>query len=180
MRNSLLLLGEFSEADMEWLKQVGQRIDLPIGQELIHEGQSIKSLYILLDGSLTVTVKVPEIHDRQRTVARLTIGEVIGEMSFIDHRPPSATVTAEQPATLLEIPQEQIEQRTRHDPEFGQRFYKGLAYCLSNRLRLMNVSLPQAGIEVSGSLPRDIDNPEITGKMPIAKGRLEALIAALN
>jgi CRP-like cAMP-binding protein len=178
MRNSLLILGEFSDKDMDWLHQVGQRIDLPAGAILIYEGQSIKFLYILLEGYLTVTVKVPDIADKQRTVARLTTGEVIGEMSFIDHRPPSATVTAETPAVLLAIPQDHIVQRTREDAEFGQRFYKGLAYCLSNRLRLMNVSLPQAGIEVSGTLPNEIDNPDIMSKLPIARERLDALITA--
>ena len=40
----------------------------------------------------------------------------------------------------------------------------------------MNVSLPQAGIEVSGTLPQELENPAIQASLPIARARLEMLI----
>lgn len=176
MRNSLLLLGELSDPDIEWFQQTGQRIDLAIGDVLVQEGEPIKALYILLEGTLSVTVKALG-QETQRPIARLTAGEVIGEMSFIDYRPPSATVTAETHAVLLAIAQSALAQKAEADIEFGRRFYRGLAYCLSNRLRLMNVSFPQAGIEVNGTLPPDIDNPQILAHLPVAQTRLDTLIA---
>ncbi|OLP19112.1 hypothetical protein BST81_07845 [Leptolyngbya sp. 'hensonii'] len=176
MRNSLLILGELSDNDMEWLQQVSQRITVAAGDQIVQEGHPITALYILLDGVLVVTVQAPGGLHEQRVVAHLSPGEVIGEMSFVDHRPPSATVVAETDATLLALPQALLTQRAEADVEFGRRFYRGLAYCLSNRLRLMNVSLPQAGIEVSGKLPSALDNPDIEARLPIAKSRLETLI----
>ncbi|CAN1211575.1 Cyclic nucleotide-binding domain-containing protein [Tumidithrix helvetica PCC 7403] len=179
MNNSLLLLGEFSEQDILWLQQFCQRIDLKAGEVLIQEGVPIEMLYFLLEGRLTVKVLSSNNHDRHRMLANLTPGEIIGEMSFIDRRPPSATVIANSEAVLLAIPHALLAQRTEEDIDFGRRFYRGLAYCLSNRLRLMNVSLPQAGIEVSGTVPSEFANSEVAAKLPVAQARLETLIASI-
>jgi CRP-like cAMP-binding protein len=175
MQNSLLLLGGLSDTSMSWLKQVCQRLILKEGEILIQEGVRIENVFILLSGSLLVTTAAPEIPDRRRLVARLTVGEIIGEMSFIDHRPPSATVTAENDCVLHAVSQKVLQEKVEQDIEFGREFYQGLAYCLSNRLRMMNVSLPQAGIEVNGTLPPELDNPAIQASLSTARARLKML-----
>lgn len=178
MQNSLLLLGELSEDSMGWFSQMGQRIGIKDGELLIREGEPLENIFILLSGNLVVTVTSPEMPRHQRQVARLTVGEVIGEMSFVDQRPPSATVTAVGDCVVLALPRTSLEKLAEQDVEFGRQFYRGLAYCLSNRLRMMNVSLPQAGIEVSGQLPPELNNSAIHDRLPIAKSRLATLIGA--
>ena len=49
--------------------------------------------YILLEGEVIVSVNVLE---NAKEIATLGTGEVFGEMSFIDGRPPSATVETTQ------------------------------------------------------------------------------------
>ena len=176
MQNSLLLLGGLSENSMSWLRETGQRLILEQGKTLIQEGVRIENVYILLSGSLLVTTAAPELPEKRRLVARLTAGEIIGEMSLIDQRPPSATVTAEDDCSLHAVSQKTLPDKVEQDIEFGRELYQGLAYCLSNRLRMMNVSLPQAGIEVSGTLPQELENPAIQASLPIARARLEILI----
>ncbi|HEY9762186.1 MAG TPA: cyclic nucleotide-binding domain-containing protein [Trichocoleus sp.] len=179
MRNSLLLLGELTDEDVDWLCQSGEKINIPAEDVLIKEGHPIQALYLLLDGTLVVKASSPSNPQEQRIVAHLTTGEVIGEMSFIDHRLPSATVIAETDAVLLAFPQSQLLQRTETDLAFGKRFYRGLAFCLSNRLRLMNVSPTQSGNGASGSSLGDVRNLDIEAN-EAARVRLEALVASVS
>ena len=61
-------------------------------RELIEQGVPVDSVFILLDGRLAVWLR-PR-HGPEREIARLNAGEIVGEMSFVDARPPSATVRA--------------------------------------------------------------------------------------
>jgi bacteriocin-type transport-associated protein len=129
MRKALYLLGQLSDADIEWMIAHGRRERLPAGTILIREGQPVNAIYIVLDGVLEVTGssvggRVP-----------LGCGEVVGEMSFIDSRPPGATVTVKADAVLLAIPRAGLSARLQRDPEFAARFYRSLAIFLSHRLR---------------------------------------------
>ncbi|HEY9881605.1 MAG TPA: cyclic nucleotide-binding domain-containing protein [Leptolyngbyaceae cyanobacterium] len=178
MRNSLLLLGELTDEDVDWLRQAGEKITIPAEEALIQQGHPIQALYLLLDGALVVKASSPSNPQEQRTVAHLATGEVIGEMSFVDHRLPSATVIAETDAVLLAVPQAQLLERSETDLAFGKRFYRGLAFCLSNRLRSMNVNLPQAGRGSSEETPDGIRNPDVAANEAAARVRLESLIAS--
>ena len=70
-----------------------------------------------------------------REVARLRPGEIVGEMSFVDSRPPSATVQAVEPSSVLAIPRLGLAARLIQDAPFAARFYRAIAVFLSDRLR---------------------------------------------
>ena len=89
MRKVLYLLGHLSDSDLEWMITRGSKRRVPAGTVLIQEGHGIDTLYVLLDGALEVTG--PQIGDKP---LRLKSGEVVGEVSLLDSRPPTATVTA--------------------------------------------------------------------------------------
>ena len=101
------------------------------GATLIHEGKAIDSVYLVLDGQLGVTVKALG----GREVARLRCGEVVGEMSFVDSRPPSATVCAVEKSRVLAIPRDRLKTKLTQDTAFSARFYRAIAVFLSDRLR---------------------------------------------
>jgi len=86
---------------------------------------------LLLDGSLHVSIdSLPD-----QIIAELSSGEVVGEMSFVDTRPPSATVTAATAALLRAIPWGPLQSMLQQDSRFAARFYRALAILLSSRLR---------------------------------------------
>ncbi|MEQ8963679.1 MAG: cyclic nucleotide-binding domain-containing protein, partial [Coleofasciculus sp. C2-GNP5-27] len=90
MKKVFFLLGELNDDDMDWMLAVGHRKEVTAGTILIEEGKPIDTLLILLEGTLSVSVSALQ----GKTIARLTSGAVVGEMSFADTRPPSATVQA--------------------------------------------------------------------------------------
>lgn len=131
MEKVLYILGELSDSDVDWLVKVGKKTPVQAGGTLIREGQPVDTLYILLEGALVVSISAME----GRQIARLASGEVVGEMSFIDAYPPSATVQTLEDSLVLAIPRAQLAEKLKQDEGFGSRFYRALAILLSHRLR---------------------------------------------
>ncbi|AMW27018.1 MULTISPECIES: cyclic nucleotide-binding domain-containing protein [Arthrospira] len=131
MNKTLAILGELSDRDLDWIIANGQQQQLESGMVLITEGQLIEALYIVLDGTLVASVAALG----NREVATLGIGEVIGEMSFVDGRMPSATVTAKEPCLVLSVPREKLSEKLEWDALFSLRFYRAVSKFLSYRLR---------------------------------------------
>jgi CRP/FNR family cyclic AMP-dependent transcriptional regulator len=130
MRKVLFILGELTDGDVEWLIACGTRRQLASGAVLINEGVPTDALYVVLDGHFAVTAGKGATE-----VARIGAGEILGEMSFIDSAPPSATVTAVGAALVLGVSRESLAQKLKQDTAFAARFYRALAIFLSDRLR---------------------------------------------
>jgi CRP/FNR family transcriptional regulator, cyclic AMP receptor protein len=131
MKKVLFILGELSDDDIDWLVKAGIRQEVEAGTVLIYEGHPVDTLYILLDGALVVTISALE----GRQIARLSSGDVVGEMSFVDARPPSATVQTLEQSLVLAIPRKTLNEKLQQDVGFASRFYRALAILLSSRLR---------------------------------------------
>src|SRR5262245_34968175 len=122
MRKVLFILSELADEDVDWLIAHGRRLSVPAGTLLLEEGTPIEVLYVVLDGLLVVTLRAA----RDREIARLQSGEILGELSFLDSRPPSASVRAIEPSTVLSIPRARLAAKLEQDPGFAARFYRAL------------------------------------------------------
>lgn len=130
MRKALIILGTLDDSDVEWMIAVGNRERLAAGGILIQEGRSIEHLYVVVEGAFAVQSGALQ----GKEIAELRAGEMVGEMSFVDARPPSASVVALEDSLVLSIPVASLRDRLR-DPPFAARFYRALAVFLANRLR---------------------------------------------
>jgi CRP/FNR family transcriptional regulator, cyclic AMP receptor protein len=167
MRKVLYILGQLSDDDIEWLIANGRQRQLGPGAVLIHEGLPIEALYILLDGALVVSAAA----SGSAEIARLGAGEIIGEISFVDTRPPSATVTALQPSIVFAVDRAQLYGKLERDPWFAARFYRSVSVFLADRLRntvsqLGYGTAPERAseLEYQGELdPGVLDNVHLAG-----------------
>jgi CRP-like cAMP-binding protein len=89
------------------------------GATLIHQGDVGSSMIVLTDGTVTVSIADD---GRQRTVATLGRGALVGEMSLLTGAPRTATVTAESPVTALEIDRSAIQPLLAGNPDLFDRF----------------------------------------------------------
>lgn len=128
MRKVLFIFGQLTDSDIEWLARVGRRRRMNAGSVLITEGVAVETLYVVLEGEVVVSAA-------GREVARLGVGEIVGEMSFIDARPPSATVKAKTAVVVCAIPRSLLGRHLDDELGFAARFYKALATFLSDRVR---------------------------------------------
>ena len=131
MERILFILGILEDEDVDWLVSAGQRQEISSQDVLIREETAGEAIYLILSGHFVVTVE----RSPNTEIARLSGGEVVGEMSFIDHLPPSATVTAIEPSVVLAIQRQTLDQKLSQDVGFAARWYRALATLLSIRLR---------------------------------------------
>ena len=54
MRKVLYILGQLSDSDIDWLAQSGKKVTHPVDTKLITLGEQTPTLYIVLDGELSV------------------------------------------------------------------------------------------------------------------------------
>ena len=126
MRKVLFILSELADSDVDWMVDNGTKKHCARGAVLIEEGKPIEELFLLLDGHLSVTIA----GGGGQEVPRLGSGEILGELSFLDSRPPAATVTAFEEATVLGIPRTRLTEKLREDTGFAARFYRALGVFL--------------------------------------------------
>jgi len=124
-------MGVLDDGDVEWLARSGTTELVRSGTVLIYEGQPIEQVYVVLEGKLSVSIKATG----GREVAALLAGEIVGELSFVDSRPPSASVTAAQDSYLLVLPRDVLTKKLNSDDAFAARFYRAVATLLADRLR---------------------------------------------
>jgi CRP/FNR family transcriptional regulator, cyclic AMP receptor protein len=177
MKKILFMLGELSDHDLDWLLYVGRKEQLAAGTTLIQEGFPIDTLYIVLNGVLSVT-----IDKLGKEIARLDSGEIVGEISFLDTRPPLATVRAVTDTLVFSIPRHQLLKKMAEDPEFAAHFYRSIALFMADRMRSTVALLgyeadfpPESPLQLN----RDL-SPTILETLPMARNRLGTLIKRLR
>ncbi len=130
MRKVLFIFGQLTDADVTWLAKQGRRQRIPAQTVLIQERVPVDTMYIVLEGELTVVQG-----GAKREIARLGAGEIAGEMSFIDARPPSATVSARTDVVVYSVSKQKLAAGLADNVAFAARFYKAVATFLSDRIR---------------------------------------------
>ncbi len=146
MRKVLIILGQLRDTDAEWMARAGVKRMIGDGEAVIREAVNGSHLYILLQGSLFV------VDSKIGTLATLGSGEIVGEMSFVDNAPPSASVVANGDCIVLVLSHAELEKWMETDPGFGMRLYKALCFFLADRLR---GTVGRLGYGDTGSLESD-------------------------
>lgn len=129
MRKVLYILGQLSDSDVDWLARTGKRIKYIKGTQFIKFGVSLDQVFLVLDGELSIQT------NKGFELAKVGSGEILGEMSLVDSRPPSASVVVLQDAFLLVLDKTVIQEKLDTDPGFASRFYRSIAIFLSERMR---------------------------------------------
>ena len=110
-------------------KKVLQKDDI-----LIREGEHSSAMFWLQSGQLVVT-KRKGAEDIQ--LGHIYSGELVGEMSFLDGEPRSASVKAITECELIEIPRDVFEKVFNGQPTW----FQGLVKTLTDRLRRTNAKV---------------------------------------
>ncbi len=149
MLNIPYIIEQLADDDVRWLAAHGRRRVLGDQDVIIREMEQTPYMYIVVKGELGVFVR------GLGQVARLAPGDVVGEMSFVDPRPPTATVLTSRSAVVVAIAKEVLNEKLRTDTGFGSRFYRALAVFLAERLRHTVRNITHGGASLPGQLARE-------------------------
>ncbi len=178
MRKVLFLFGQLNDDDVEWMLTAGARRFVPAGGVLIEQGVPVDAVFILLEGNLAVWLKGKRGPERE--LARLNAGEIVGEMSFVDARPPSATVKALEDSTVFALSKAILTRKLAADPSFAARFYRALAIYLSTTVRERHRDLAPGGAagEEAEEEEDDVDelDPNVLDGVYLAGERFDRMV----
>ncbi|MEK0193326.1 MAG: cyclic nucleotide-binding domain-containing protein [Microcoleus anatoxicus] len=177
MSKVLVILGELSDRDIDWMIANGKRTQIKAGTTLITEGKPLEALYIVLDGTLSVFAS--SVGNKQ--IGTIIAGEVLGEMSFVDGRLPSASVLALEECLILSISRRLLTEKLEQDVLFSLRFYRAITKFLSSRLRGTVKRLGEDSNDLVYQQPQDelpisqaVENPDLS------QSRFQSLLQRLK
>jgi CRP-like cAMP-binding protein len=174
MRKALHLMGFLDDLDVQWMGESGSQHQISAGTVLIREGTPIDSLYVVLDGALSVCVAA----HHEKSIATLFSGEIVGEMSLVRAKPPSASVVALEDSHVLAVPLSRLSLKLAKDNAFAARFYHAVAAFLADRL---SVTVGRFGY---GSAQQDVDPDELDDsamdEIALAANRFDDLLKSLR
>jgi CRP-like cAMP-binding protein len=128
----------FANQDMEMLKQIAmlaQEKTVIAGYQLFFEGEVAKSLYLVLQGTVVLTMNMGEKGDQKvEELEPLGKGEVIGWSSIVrPHIYKLGAYTAKE-SHLVVFEGEKLRSLFDENPKFGYYFIKAIAEVIGDRL----------------------------------------------
>lgn len=113
---------------------MSETIRLMPNEYLIREGEESSEMYYLQTGTLGVYKRKG---DQEHHIGSIISGELVGEMSFLDKQPRSATVKALTESILVIIPAEKLDSVLESQP----KWFTALLHTLTERLRKANARI---------------------------------------
>lgn len=113
---------------------MSETIRLLPNEYLIREGEESTEMYYLQSGTLAVFKRKG---DQEHQIGTIISGELVGEMSFLDKNPRSASVKAMSESMLIVIPADKLE----HTLETMPKWFSALLNTLTERLRKANARI---------------------------------------
>ncbi len=131
MKEALELFQALNKEDVEWIFANGKEHQVISGQLITEEGKYPDSLTIVLNGLLDVHVAT--VGDS--AIGSLGPGEFIGEISYLEMLPASATVVAKENSCLLSVSYKDLDAVLEENKGFAARFFKAIAIINTRRLK---------------------------------------------
>ena len=128
----------FSDANLVQLAQAGRREAFRHAQVMSREDQEDRDVFVVLEGKLQACRRSPV---GSQVLATLGIGEIAGEISFIDHKLRSSTLIGVEAGIVLRLPAAELDRMATADDDLGV----GLLWCfwhsLAAKVRSTNAAM---------------------------------------
>jgi CRP-like cAMP-binding protein len=150
---SVALLEGIPETELADLARVLRRRELPAGEVLWREGDEASAMYLIVDGRVTVSLRLPG--NRDVAVNTLGPGEVLGEIPLLDGGRHSATTRVMEPASVLSLSHADFAALVSRSHPTAFTLKRRIAGVACARLRLQVATLAQ----LLGDDARDAPDP---------------------
>ena len=128
-----------SEKELSLLASATETRQFAPKQTLCQEGDAGDRMWLILAGSVSVTVTVPG--GRTLRVASLGQGTTVGEMALIERGPRTATIVADEPVECIVLTLDTFDHLMREHPGVASRLLANLCLAMTQRLRITTAEL---------------------------------------
>jgi len=134
---------DLQEEDWKHFMTGAKQLKFRKGQYVLQEGQATAALYQIIQGKLRVEL---QLKDRAQAVVvgYRTAGEMFGETSLLKSGVATASIAADEDATLICLEGTFLEQLFMHKPELPSRFFCFIAAYQADRLYKLTQTAAQA------------------------------------
>jgi small-conductance mechanosensitive channel/CRP-like cAMP-binding protein len=119
--------------------------ELPAGAVLMAQGDQGSSMFIIMEGAATVTIRGDTGQSHEVNI--LAAGDVAGEMSLMTGAPRNASVTALTRVRVLEVTKSAIALVLQKSPELAERFSAVLAERQQQNAELANRMIQREAVQ---------------------------------
>jgi CRP/FNR family transcriptional regulator, cyclic AMP receptor protein len=117
---SVPLFAGCSKRELQAVHRAGDEITMADGTVIIDQGQLGREAFVILEGKVTVK-------RRDRKVATLGPGDVVGELALLDHGPRTASAICEGDCTLFVLDQRHFRGVIEDHPAIAMKLLTALA-----------------------------------------------------
>jgi CRP/FNR family cyclic AMP-dependent transcriptional regulator len=126
-----------TEAEAAQVIAISDEQSVERSRTVFREGDPGDGVYVVMEGTVEVTKR--DSQGKEQSIARLSDGTVVGEMSLVSgDAARSATVTATSDAKLLKIASARFQALLQKDSVAALKMVNNLAQVMSRRMLLMN------------------------------------------
>ena len=153
--SAIELFKDFTVEEQQSFKDVVKEVPLRKGEPLFNEGDPGDALYIISSGAIRIFKNIKATGE-DKSLALLSAGTYLGEMTLMDGTPRSASARAESDSLVLKISRDDFTKLLGTYPQSAVRLFVSFMRVLSDRLRRTNeelVALYEVGKVVSGAPP---------------------------
>lgn len=108
-----------SRKELVDLAKMTEDLDVEEGKVLAREGETGREFFVILEGEVSVTKDGSELR-------RLSDGDFFGEISLVEDRPRTATVTATTPLRFFVLTRQSFRSLLEHQPELEEKVMRAL------------------------------------------------------
>jgi CRP-like cAMP-binding protein len=123
------MFAKIDPAKLRLLAFASERVTFAAGEVLYHQGDPADAAYLIIDGSVSVTV---ELASGPLLVAKVGKDQIVGEIGIICDVPRTASNTAEIQTTTLKITRDLFFQMINDFPVMGVEIMRVLAHRLEH------------------------------------------------
>ena len=140
------LFNGISEADLSLISAYGKKRTFNRNDKLIEEGRVDHSLFVIITGQVEIFLPkhvngLPIERATRIKLGKMTQGDFIGEYSFIDKEPASASAFAVEPCEVFEITKPDFEQIINTSDRLAKIVYRNMLKVVIKRIRDINKEL---------------------------------------
>jgi CRP/FNR family cyclic AMP-dependent transcriptional regulator len=129
---SVALFSGLTGEELEAVARICQERTYPAGSTIIQQGDTGDEMYVIEAGQVDILLVG---YRSERPVVVLGKGQILGEMSLVDHGYRSATARTTEPTTVQVISQDDFTSLCERDNHIGYVVMRNLAADISFKLR---------------------------------------------
>jgi SulP family sulfate permease len=109
-----------------------ERVELPAGTVLLHQGEAPDALFVVASGRLDVEAEMA--NGTRMRLSSMGPGVIAGEVAMYLGGPRTADVVAREPSVVLRLSRASLERIEAEDPALAVRVHRWLATTLAGRV----------------------------------------------